>query len=349
LPQLFSELNTFYAKPLNMEYRFQVNLGGIIDLLSNHTYSSPEVYIRELLQNGVDAIVARKILQPGHQGEMHIELPTQNPDQGPVLLFNDNGIGLTEDEIHLFLATIGQTSKRDEWLQRTDFIGQFGVGLLSCFMVSDEVIVVTRSAKEDANTIEWRGRADGTYSLTILDTEMEPGTEVRLHCKAGSEEYFLPDTLRRLAFHYGSLLPFPIRFSDDFGTTRLNEETPPWKQDFAAPEFERDAYLEYGRNAFALDFFDYIPLRSAIGDVSGVAFVLPFSPNLSARKTHRVYLKNMLLSEQAEGLLPDWAFFVKCVVNANNLRPTASREAFYEDDSSESSLTGCRLRQTWER
>jgi len=317
-----------------MEYRFQVNLGGIIDLLSNHTYSSPNVFIRELLQNGVDAIVARNQSQPGHQGEMLIELPTQNADDGPVLIFSDNGIGLTEEEIHLFLATIGQTSKRDEWLQqRNDFIGQFGVGLLSCFMVSDEVIVVTRSAKEGAETIEWRGRADGTYSLTILERKMAPGTEVRLHCKAGSEEYFLPDKLRKLAFHYGSLLPFPIKFSDSTGTTLINEETPPWKQSFAAPEFERDAYLEYGRAAFALEFFDYIPLRSPIGDVQGVAFVLPFSPSLSMRKTHRVYLKNMLLSEQTEGLLPDWAFFVKCVVNANNLRPTASRESFYEDET----------------
>lgn len=317
-----------------MEYRFQVNLGGIIDLLSNHTYSSPAVYIRELLQNGVDAIVARNNFQPGHSGEMQIELPEQSPGDEPVLVFKDDGIGLTEDEIHLFLATIGQTSKRDEWLQqRTDFIGQFGVGLLSCFMVSDEVIVVTCSAKEEGKTIEWRGRADGTYSLTVLDRKMAPGTEVRLHCKAGSEEYFLPDTLKRLAFHYGSLLPFPIKFSDSVVTTLINETTPPWKETFAAPEFERDAYLEYGREAFALEFFDYIPLRSAAGDVSGVAFVLPFSPSLSTRKTHRVYLKNMLLSEQTEGLLPDWAFFVKCVVNANDLRPTASREAFYEDEA----------------
>jgi molecular chaperone HtpG len=316
-----------------MEYRFQVNLGGIIDLLSNHTYSSPQVFLRELLQNGVDAIVARNQSLPGPAGEMLIELPTQKPNDGPVLIFRDNGIGLTEEEIHLFLATIGQTSKRDEWLQqRTDFIGQFGVGLLSCFMVSDEVIVVTRSATAEAETIEWRGRADGTYSLTMLDRQMAPGTEVRLHCKAGSEEYFLPDTLKRLASYYGSLLPFPIKFSDSTGTTLINEETPPWKQSFAAPELERDAYLDYGRAAFALEFFDYIPLRSAVGDVQGVAFVLPFSPSLSSRKTHRVYLKNMLLSEQTEGLLPDWAFFVKCVVNASDLRPTASREAFYEDD-----------------
>ena len=72
--------------------------------------------------------------------------------------------------------------------------------------------------------------------------------------------------------------------------------------------------------SFKMDFFDYIVLRSRVGDVSGVAYVLPFSPSLAMKKTQRVYLKNMLLSEQTEGLLPDWAFFVKCVVNANDLQ-----------------------------
>jgi molecular chaperone HtpG len=317
-----------------MEYRFQVNLGGIIDLLSNHIYSSPQVFIRELLQNGADAIVARSHIEPEHLGEMHIELAQPEDDARPVLLFRDNGIGLTEDEIHLFLATIGQTSKRDEWLlQRTDFIGQFGVGLLSCFVVSDEVVVVTCSAKDETQAIEWRGRADGTYSLTVLDEKMEPGTLVRLHCKSGSEDYFLPETVKRLAHHYGSLLPFSIEFSDGLGTALVNEERPPWKENFFDPESEREAYLEYGRATFEMEIFDYIPLRSAVGDVQGVAFVLPFSPSLAMRKTHRVYLKNMLLSEQTEGLLPDWAFFVKCVVNANDLRPTASRESFYEDET----------------
>jgi len=108
-----------------MDFRFQVNLGGIIDLLSNHTYSSPDVYIRELLQNGVDAIVARNYLEPEHRGEIKIELSSQDSEASSFLLFRDNGIGLTEDEIHLFLATIGETSKRDGWsLQPTDFLGQ---------------------------------------------------------------------------------------------------------------------------------------------------------------------------------------------------------------------------------
>ncbi|HEV7843153.1 MAG TPA: HSP90 family protein, partial [Pyrinomonadaceae bacterium] len=191
----------------------------------------------------------------------------------------------------------------------------------------------TRSAKDEAQAIEWRGRADGTYSLTVSDEKMEPGTQVRLHCKRGSEDYFLPETVKRLAHHYGSLLPFSIEFADGRSTSLVNEERPPWKKNFLDQESEREAYLEYGRTIFKMEVFDFIPLRSAVGDVQGVAFVFPFSPSLAMKKTHRVYLKNMLLSEQTEGLLPDWAFFVKCVVNANELRPTASRESFYEDET----------------
>lgn len=317
-----------------MEYKFQVNLGGIIDLLSNHIYSSPQVFIRELLQNAVDAITARLHVEPHYTGSVWIELPAQGDGELPTLLFRDNGIGLKEEEIHRFLATIGQTSKRDELSDgRSDYIGQFGIGLLSCFVVSDEIVVLTSSSAGGNQTTEWRGYSDGTYSIRNVEHEMEAGTEVRLRCKPGSEEYFRPETIARLAHHYGSLLPYPIRLTTDRVTSLVNEEEPPWKQEFDSTELERLAYLDYGQASFGINFLDYVPLRSAVGDVRGVAFVLPHSMSIAARKTHRVYLKNMLLSEDAEGLLPEWAFFVKCVVNANDLRPTASRESFYEDEA----------------
>ena len=319
-----------------MDYKFQINLGGIIDLLSNHIYSNPQIYVRELLQNGVDAILARRYVEPEHEGALRIRVFDAAENSQPALVFEDNGIGLNEEEIHQFLATIGQTSKRDDLSeQRTDYIGQFGIGLLSCFVVSDEIVVVTRSARDEAaRTVEWRGRADGTYSIRQLDAEIEPGTQVHLRCKAGSEEYFKPQAVRRMARHYGSLLPDPITLAaGDGAAITINEEQPPWKRTFADTEAERAAYLAYGREAFELNFFDYVPLRSQVGDVQGVAYVLPFSPSLATKKTHKVYLKNMLVSGNAEGLLPDWAFFVKCVVNANDLRPTASRESFYEDEA----------------
>ncbi len=148
-----------------MTHRFQINLRGIIDLLSNHLYSRPEIFIRELLQNAVDAITARQQREPNHSGEITLAV-TSPRGKPPTLEVTDNGIGLTEDEIHRFLATIGETSKRDAEGRRTgDFLGQFGIGLLSCFVVSNEIVVVTRSVRDNSPAVEWRGQADGTYAV----------------------------------------------------------------------------------------------------------------------------------------------------------------------------------------
>ena len=92
---------------------FQVNLGGMIDILSNHLYSSPDVFVRELLQNAVDAIAAKRLKYPQAGGQNEIRLILSEENGRPQLCFTDTGTGLTEDEIHRFLAVIGQSSKHD--------------------------------------------------------------------------------------------------------------------------------------------------------------------------------------------------------------------------------------------
>lgn len=316
-----------------MAHRFQVNLRGVIDLLSHHLYSTPGVFVRELLQNATDANRARQHLEPAHPGAVHVELIEKQDGGPPTLLFRDEGVGLTEEELHRFLATIGESSKREALeAHRADFIGQFGIGLLSCFMVCDELLVVTRSVKGDGSTWEWRGRHDGTYSVGPSAHPMERcGTQVFLLPRPDAAEYFTPERVRQLILHYGGLLPYPIHLTAHGHTEHLNRAPPPWRRTYASAAARRQALLAHGREVFGMDFVDCISLRAEAGGVEGVAYVLPFSPHFNARQKHRVYLKHMLLSESAENLLPDWAFFVKCVVDAQGLRPTASREAFYED------------------
>ena len=314
-----------------MEHHFQVNLRGIIDLLSNHLYSGPEVFVRELLQNAVDAIHAREKLEPDFRGEILLELT--RPGTGrPSLVVTENGIGLTEDEIHRFLATIGESSKRSLANERvSDFIGQFGIGLLSCFMVSDEIVVVTRSVKEGAAAMEWRGKADGTYTVKKLDIELSPGTQVYLTCKDGAEDFYERERLVELAKHYGLLLPYPIRIVSGKSSTHVNADVPPWRTKGTATRELNKSLLKFGRDAFGEKFFDAIPLHLKEGGIDGVAFILNSAPNMSAKQRHRVYLKNMFLTESAEDVLPSWAFFVKLFINTTSLKPTASREGLQND------------------
>ncbi|MCD0167292.1 ATP-binding protein, partial [Deinococcus sp. 12RED42] len=133
-----------------MTRSFAVDLRGLIDLLSEHLYAGPEVYVRELMQNGVDAIRARTDL-----GDTFSPALTFDVQEGR-LTFTDNGVGLSPDDIHTFLATIGRSSKRGS----VEFIGQFGIGLLACFLVSEEIELVSRSAR-GTPPVRWVGRADG--------------------------------------------------------------------------------------------------------------------------------------------------------------------------------------------
>ncbi|MCI8553781.1 MAG: HSP90 family protein [Clostridiales bacterium] len=299
-----------------MPYRFQVNLGGILDVLSNHLYKSPDVFLRELLQNGVDAVTLRRKGQPGwDSGRIVIRL-----EPGRRLEFQDNGAGLSEEGIHRFLAIIGQSSKAELIDGRIpeDYIGRFGIGLLSCFMVSDTIEIHTRTPGGPAHV--WIGRADGTYTLEPQDSCPE-GTTVMLTARPGAEHYFQPETVERLVRYYGLALPVPVYLEGE--PERINRIP----EDFSA--VNRSQLLSFGEWLFGEEFLDAIPIQTP--HISGVAYVLPCRTDVSVKVGHRIYLKQMLLTERGDTLLPEWAFFLRCFLNTRSLRPTASREDFYED------------------
>jgi len=115
--------------------------------------------VRELLQNAVDAVSARRGLDGEAPCRIDIVL------DGSSLSITDSGIGLNQEQVHELLATIGRSSKRDDLgFARHEFLGQFGIGLLSAFLVADEVQVMTRSAV-GGPAVQWIGRSDGTYSI----------------------------------------------------------------------------------------------------------------------------------------------------------------------------------------
>ncbi|MEU0504125.1 HSP90 family protein [Nocardia sp. NPDC005998] len=311
-------------------YSFQVDLRGIVDLLSHHLYSSPRVYIRELLQNAVDAVTARAQLDALAPTAIRLVIDESG------LRITDPGIGLTEADVHRFLATIGHSSKRDDIEgARREFLGQFGIGLLACFTVAETIRVVTRSAVDpSAAPVEWLAAADGTYALRRLDPadRREPGTTVHLTPRAGAQAWFTPGRVLDLVREYGSLLPYEVTVEANGVGLRATDGPPVWRRSYASPAQRRAALFEYGERTLGFTPLDVIDLDAELAGVSGVAFVLSQPGNPADPSAHRVYLKGMLLGDAVRGLLPDWAFFVRCVIDTDSLRPTASREGLYEDE-----------------
>ena len=148
---------------------FRVDLRGVVDILSHHLYSSPRVYLRELIQNARDAVVARQDLDdPGLDGREPRRILVQADAATGTVTVSDGGIGLTQEEMRDVLATIGASSKTADLTRaRRRFLGQFGIGLLSCFLVADRIEVRSRSARTpDAPTLLWIGSANGTWRMT---------------------------------------------------------------------------------------------------------------------------------------------------------------------------------------
>lgn len=305
----------------NNQYVFQVNLKGMIALLSEHIYSNPNTFVRELLQNGIDAITAFRSLDESHAGCIRVVLSEDGS-----MVFEDNGIGLKEEEIHQVLTVIGESSKRGE-LDSKDFIGRFGIGLLSCFVVSNEIVFETRSAM-GKETLRWCGRADGTYQTVRLEEERPIGTRVLLTPKPEWRHLFEYEAFRRNLEFYGNALPYPVYLEMGEKREQINSLSPVWLDASASKE----ELLAYGRAAFQSSFLDAFPVWTTAGNIGGTIYILPFKTQFSGRLTHRIYLKRMLLSEEDANLLPSWAFFVKCVLNAETLSSTASRESLVNNE-----------------
>lgn len=314
--------------------RFQVDLGGLVDLLSTHLYSGPSVYVRELLQNAVDAIAARQLQNPGAPAHVRIEA------DGATLTITDTGVGIGRDEAKDLFSTIASSSKRDELLGggRAEFMGQFGIGLLSAFMVAEEVEIHSLAAAPGSTPVRWVGRSDGTFTVEELpaDAVTEVGTRLRMAARPDSGHWLEHDTVLRLVREYGSLLPVDISMEVDVPGVgkrrrRLTEPAPVWQREFPNAAARTAALEEHCRELLGFEPLAAVDLSVPAIGLTGVAYILPAAVAPGVGHS-RVHLKRMLLGTQVPSVLPPWAFFVRAVLDADGLAPSASREQLREDE-----------------
>ena len=186
---------------------FHVDLRGVVDLLSHHLYSSPRVYLRELLQNTVDAITERSEEDAGAPRRVRV-VPADVSAPDGRLHVEDTGVGLDEDGIRAVLATIRASTKRDAlgWPGKASSASSAS----ACCRASsytDEITVTTRRAGGE-RTWQWVGRDDGTYAVSAAPRQRdEPGTDVALRPRGSAAELLSADVVERLAATYAAYLP----------------------------------------------------------------------------------------------------------------------------------------------
>lgn len=298
-----------------------VDLGGLMAVLSEHLYSTSDVVVRELVQNANDSIVRRTMLQSEvPAGSIEISTHTSGEAAGARFEITDNGSGLTEDEIHRFLATVGVGATRElrEALPSDQLIGMFGLGFLSVFVVADGVRVTTTSCLTPDETWEYRSADGRRYSVAPGPTR-PVGTTVTLELKSTHGDLGDAWMVQTLLERYCRLLHQPIALN---GSGPINI-APPWRAEHATTADLTD-FAEVFESRF--EPVAAVPV-SGEGLLDGVLWVHGGSSyGSSDNREMSVYVRGMLLAENEIELLPRWAGFISGAIESSILTPTASRE-----------------------
>ncbi|VTP16034.1 Chaperone protein HtpG [Phytobacter ursingii] len=315
-----------------------VNLHGLMQVLSKHLYSTPIVALRELVQNAHDAIVRRRLEDVTSAFTPEIRV-TGNP-QNKTITISDSGAGLTKQEIHEFLATvgIGYTRQLRQEDDDTGLIGMFGLGFLSSFVLARQVTVHTTSWKTPQEGWVYRSDNGETYRIEYAFPR-EPGFTVTLSLK--DEFSYLADNplLETLLGRYCVLMREPLFVGQS--ETAVNHLSPPWRRDHDSPVVLHPGLRQKQNIEFASRFertftpictIDITP--SGKSDVVGILWIQDGATyGTSDNRNLSLFLRGMLLDDQAHDLLPLWAGFVGGVVESNILTPTANREDLQRDDA----------------
>lgn len=308
----------------------QVDLFGLMTVLGEHLYSTPFVALRELVQNAHDSCVRRRI-ENGDEFLPEIRV-TGDPALG-TLEVSDTGAGLTRDEIVRYLATVGAgyTRKLREQHRSDELIGLFGLGFLSAFVIATRVAVTTTSYQSPDLTLLYQSRTGERFSVEPA-APRPVGTTVTLHLKDNFRELADPEVLRVRLQHYCALLPLPVFVGSD--EHAVNAEPPPWRRDDDHPARARQARLAFARR-FERRFdpicaFDVKPREGT--DVRGLLWIHDAATyGTSDNRNLHVFVRGMLLDDDARELLPSWAGFVSGALESARLTPTASREDLQRD------------------
>jgi molecular chaperone HtpG len=331
---------------------FKTEVKQLLDLVIHSLYSNKEIFLRELISNASDAIdrvrfeslTKKEILEGNDKWKIKII----RDEKKRTVTVSDNGIGMNLDNINENIGTIASsgTKKFLEQLQKAgvkdnpEFIGQFGVGFYSSFMVADKVTVVSRMAGDKKTGVKWESSGDGTYTLDQVEKEKR-GTDVILHLRDEAKDFVNEFTIRSIVKKFSDYVEHPVVMDVQKEKKKVEEETlnsqkAIWLK--GKSEIKDKEYNEFYKHV-AKDFTD--PLHhihySAEGtsEFRALLYLPSKAPFNLFDVEHKIgvhlYVKRVFIMDDCKKLLPEYLRFVKGVVDSSDLPLNVSREILQED------------------
>lgn len=218
----------------NEKGTISIDTENIFPIIKKWLYSDKDIFIRELISNGCDAVSKlKRLISLGETKEVSegFKIAVTVDKENKTLTFTDNGIGMTEEEVKKYINQVAFSGAADfmekykeKMDQGNDIIGHFGLGFYSAFMVSKRVQIDTLSYKEGAEAVRWICDGGTEYEISPSDTKKERGTTITLYIDEESEEFLNGYKVRGIVEKYCSFLPTEIYFVDVEEEKRKAEE-----------------------------------------------------------------------------------------------------------------------------
>ena len=330
-----------------------VETQNIFPVIKKWLYSDKDIFVRELISNGCDAVTKHKRLvslgEAESDGKPYRIDVTLDTELG-TLTFSDNGIGMNQEEIDKYINQIALSGALD-FIQKYEgesedagkgIIGHFGLGFYSAFMIADKVEIKSKSYRKDDAAVWWTGNEDGSYEMRPCD-KMQRGTDIILYINDDEKEYASESKIREIIEKFCSFMPVEIYYTvlpekkeevkegeepkEKSEPKPVNDTTPLWLKkpsectDEEYKEFYRKVFLDYKEPLFWIHISADYPLN-----FKGILYFPKLSNEYGSYEGQvKLYYNQVFVADNIKEVIPEYMFLLKGVLDCPELPLNVSR------------------------
>lgn len=334
----------------NKKGNISIHTENIFPIIKKWLYSDKDIFIRELISNGCDAISKLKRLasmgEATLNGDENFKVIVSLNKKDKTLKFIDNGIGMTEEEVEKYITQVAFSGAedfinkyKDKMGEDKDIIGHFGLGFYSAFMVAKTVQIDTLSYKENSNPIKWICDGGTEYEISASEDRKERGTTITLFMDDDSLEFLEYYKVREIIEKYCGFLPTEIYLEDEEKEEKeedkkpLNDTTPLWVK--SPKDCSDEEYKAFYKKVFN-DFNDplfWIHLNVDFPfNLKGILYFPKLKHEFEATEGQvKLYNNQVFVADNIKEVIPEFLLLLKGTIDCPDLPLNVSRSFLQKD------------------
>ena len=334
----------------NKKGNISIHTENIFPIIKKWLYSDKDIFIRELISNGCDAISKLKRLasmgEANLNGDENFKVIVSLNKKDKTLKFIDNGIGMTEEEVEKYITQVAFSGAedfinkyKDKMGEDKDIIGHFGLGFYSAFMVAKTVQIDTLSYKENSNPIKWVCDGGTEYEISASEDRKERGTTITLFMDDDSLEFLEYYKVREIIEKYCGFLPTEIYLEDEEKEEKeedkkpLNDTTPLWVK--SPKDCSDEEYKAFYKKVFN-DFNDplfWIHLNVDFPfNLKGILYFPKLKHEFEATEGQvKLYNNQVFVADNIKEVIPEFLLLLKGTIDCPDLPLNVSRSFLQKD------------------